>query len=305
MRTLLVANPKATATSPRTRDVLARALGSDLKVDLVETERRAHAIELGRRARAEAYELVVVLGGDGTVNEVVNGVLADGVHADQPALAVVPGGSTNVFSRALGISRNPVEATADLLAAIREGRSRRIGLGVAGERWFTFTAGLGLDADAIRRVERARAAGRQATPARYARAAFGRFLHSDRRHAAIRLERPGHPPVEGLHLGIVSNTAPWTFIGSRPVVLVRDTSFDAGLDLAALTRMGLLGTLWAASGLLTSRGLRGRSALVLTDLDEFRLVADRPLHFQVDGDYLGERDEVRFRGVPGALRVIC
>src|SRR3954467_9139974 len=152
MRALLVVNPKATATSARVRDVLARALGSDLKVDLVETQRRGHAIALGTRATQEGYDLVVALGGDGTVNEIVNGILngdtSPGPRTDQPALAVVPGGSTNVFSRALGIPRDPVEATGSLLDALREDRSRWIGLGKVGspdpngtttERWFTFT----------------------------------------------------------------------------------------------------------------------------------------------------------------------
>src|SRR5947199_1705649 len=159
MRALLVVNPKATATSARVRDVLGRALGSDLKVDLAETERRGHAIELGARASAEGYDLVVALGGDGTVNEIVNGILRGderpGPRTDQPALAVVPGGSTNVFSRAMGIPRDPVEATGSLLDALREDRSRWIGLGRAGspgieERLFTFTACIGLDGSAVR-----------------------------------------------------------------------------------------------------------------------------------------------------------
>ena len=161
---MLVVNPKATATSERQRDVLTRALGSDLKVDVVQTTHRGHAIELGAAGgRRPALDLVVVLGGDGTINEVVNGLLGSGPWQgpapDAPALAVVPGGSTNVFSRALGIARDPVVATSELLEALRAGRSRRIGLGRVDERWFTFTAGLGIDADAVRRVERARAQG--------------------------------------------------------------------------------------------------------------------------------------------------
>src|SRR3954469_23121650 len=104
MRALLVVNPKATQTSVRVRDVLARALGSDLKVDVVETQRRGHAIELGHRAALEGFDLVVALGGDGTVNEVINGILRDSrPRTEQPALAVIPGGSTNVFHRALGV----------------------------------------------------------------------------------------------------------------------------------------------------------------------------------------------------------
>ncbi|MDQ1705294.1 MAG: hypothetical protein QOF18_1660 [Frankiaceae bacterium] len=306
MRALLVVNPKATTASARGRDVLARALASDLKLDLVETQRRNHAIEIGARAVDEAYDLVVVLGGDGTVNEVVNGLLRDGPRTDQPALAVVPGGSTNVFHRALDIPRDPVEATGSLLDAIREGRSRWIGLGKADQRWFTFTAGLGLDADAVRGVERARGKGKAPTPMRFAITALRRFLAgTDRRHPALTLERPGEEPVSGLFLGIVGNTAPWTYFGSRPIVLTPGASFDRGLDLVALRRMRTLGTLWAASRMLTEKGISGRSTVVFEDLHQFRLVADRPMHLQVDGDYLGERESVRFESVPAALRVIC
>ena len=308
MRALLVVNPKATATTARTRDVLARALGSDLKVDVVETQRRGHAIELGAEATAEGLDLVVVLGGDGTINEVINGILGANTapHSDQPALAVVPGGSTNVFSRALDLPRDPVEATGSLLDALREGRSRWIGLGRADERWFTFTAGLGLDADAVRVVELARAAGKAPTPGRYAWAAISRFMHgTDRRHPAITLERPGEEPIPGLFLGIVSNTTPWTYFNDRPVTISSEPSFDTGLHLAALRRLGVVRTLWAAGGMLTSRGLRGRHVESISDLREFRLVADRPLHFEVDGDYLGERESVHFHSVPAAIRVVC
>jgi diacylglycerol kinase family enzyme len=306
MRALLVVNPKATTATARGRDVLARALGSDLKLDVVQTERRAHAIELGARAVAEAYDLVVVLGGDGTVNEVVNGLLRDGPHTEQPALAVVPGGSTNVFHRALDIPRDPVEATGLLLDALREGRSRWIGLGKANERWFTFTAGIGLDADAVRMVELARARGKSPTPTRYAVSALRQFFTAtDRRHPALTLEQPGKDPVTGLYLAIVGNTAPWTYFRGRPVVLTPDASFDRGLDLVALRRLRTVGTLWAAGGMLGPKGIRGRSTLVYEDLRECRVVADRPMHLQVDGDYLGETEAVHFESVPAALRVIC
>src|SRR3982750_2654895 len=109
MRALLVVNPKATATTARARDALAHALASETKLEGVQTKARGHAIELGHRARAESFDLVVALGGDGTVNEVVNGLLQDGPGADVPALAVVPGGSTNVFARALGLPESAVE----------------------------------------------------------------------------------------------------------------------------------------------------------------------------------------------------
>lgn len=133
MRALLVVNPAATTTSARTRDVLIHALASEMKLEVVTTEYRGHARDLGRQAaESDDIELVVALGGDGTVNEVVNGLLHNGPDLDRlPRLAVVPGGSTNVFARALGLPNDAVEATGALLDALREDRERTIGLGLA------------------------------------------------------------------------------------------------------------------------------------------------------------------------------
>src|SRR3954449_181917 len=131
MRALVVVNPAATATTPKGRDVLVRALGSELKVDVIETEHRGHGRELGRRATEDGVDVVVTLGGDGTVNEVVNGLLTRGPSAHVPTLAVVPGGSTNVFSRALGRSRQPVAATAEILEPLGPGRPRTVTPGTA------------------------------------------------------------------------------------------------------------------------------------------------------------------------------
>jgi diacylglycerol kinase family enzyme len=307
MRAMLVVNPKATATTARKRDVLIRALGSDLKLDVAETRRRGHATLLAREALDQGLDLVVVLGGDGTVNEVVNGLLRDGPESEHPALAVVPGGSTNVFTRALDLPRDPVEATSVILDGLRAGRIKRIGLGRADGRYFTFTAGIGLDADAVRVVERHRRHGRRATPMLYVDAALTQFFRTDRRHPAITLERPGEEPVPGLFLGIVSNTSPWTYLGNWPVVVSPQASFETGLDLLAMRRLHVPGTVRVAAGLLarSGKGPRGRSALSLHDLDEFRLVAERPLPFQLDGDFLGERESVQFCSVPDALRVVC
>jgi diacylglycerol kinase family enzyme len=307
MRALLVANPKATATTARGRDVLFRALGSELKVDVAETQRRGHAIELGRQATADGIDIVVALGGDGTVNAVINGMLAAGPGQQVPMLAVVPGGSTNVFSRALGVSRNPVEATSELLDALRGGRSRLLSLGRADERWFTFTAGLGLDAQAIRTVERKRLAGRRATPTMFVNAALSEYLlRSDRRRPTITLTRPGRPDVPHLYLGIVTNTVPWTYFFDRPVHVTPKATFETGLDLFAMRRLGLLPTTRAALGMLhaAGHGPRGRAVLQEHDLHDFTLSATRPLAFQVDGDYLGERECVHFTAHRDALRVV-
>jgi diacylglycerol kinase family enzyme len=193
MRGLLVVNPVATTTTERVRDVLASALAADLALDTVVTKGRGHGVELGARAVELGIDVVIALGGDGTVNEIVNGMLQNGPVVDGPAFAVVPGGSTNVFVRALGYSASPVEATGELLDALREGRSRRISLGRAtygGEqRWFTFCFGVGLDARVVARVEAKRSGGRRNTPGLFLRAAAAELARgADRGDPAIDLE---------------------------------------------------------------------------------------------------------------------
>ncbi|MEU4172992.1 diacylglycerol kinase family protein [Streptomyces sp. NPDC026665] len=321
MRALLVVNPAATTTSARTRDVLIHALASEMKLDVVMTEYRGHARDLGRQAAdSEDIDLVVALGGDGTVNEVVNGLLHRGPDPDRlPGLAVVPGGSTNVFARALGLPNDPVEATGALLDALREERERTVGLGLAAgtpgtedesvpSRWFTFCAGLGFDAGVVGRVEQQRELGRRSTHALYLRQVLRQFLDDPhRRHGVITLERPGADPVTDLVLSIVCNTSPWTFLGNRPVYATPKASFDTGLDVLALSRMSTPAVARYATQLLTSspeRGPHGKHAVTLHDMADFTLHSKVPLPLQMDGDHLGLRTSVTFTGVRRALRVI-
>ncbi|SQD98420.1 MULTISPECIES: diacylglycerol kinase family protein [unclassified Parafrankia] len=180
MRGLLVVNPVATTTTERVRDVLATALAADVALETVVTKGRGHGLELGARARELGIDVVIVLGGDGTVNEIVNGLVESGPAGEGPALAVVPGGSTNVFARALGYSASPVEATGELLAALREGRSRQVSVGRAryGDqtRYFTFCLGMGLDADVVAAVERRRDKGRRSTAGLFLRCATAELV---------------------------------------------------------------------------------------------------------------------------------
>jgi diacylglycerol kinase family enzyme len=305
MRALLVVNPKATATTARTRDVLAHALASETRLEVVETKARNHATELARTAAQDGLDVVVALGGDGTVNEVVNGLLSEGPRDGLPALAVVPGGSTNVFARALGQAGTAVEATSDLLEAIRLDRRRRIGLGRADERWFTFCAGLGLDAEVVRRVEHRRRDGRRATPALFVREGLTQFFRGTERDVPpLRLVREG-AETEVLGLALVCNTSPWTYLGARPVVPCPDASFETGLDVFGLRSLRTTTTLRHLRQILTDGpGPRGRALVALHDLDDFTVAADRPLALQVDGDDLGDRTAVRFTAVRSALDVL-
>jgi diacylglycerol kinase family enzyme len=316
MRALLVVNPRATTTSERSRDVLVRALRSAVDLTVAYTERRGHATRLAREAAESGVDLVVTLGGDGTVNEAVNGLLTASTALGElpgplanrlPALAVVPGGSTNVFARALGMPRDWVDGTSVILDGIRDGRHRVINLGRADDRYFTFAAGLGWDAATIRRVEQSRLRGRTSTPALYVRSMTGQFFTGmDRKDPPMSLERPGEEPEPGLGTVVVQNTAPWTYVGERTVDPNPDASFDLGLDVMALRRLNIAGTARTVTQLAWRTGdLRGKQVLRLHDIAEFTVVASRPQAFQLDGDYLGERQKVHFVSVPSALRVIC
>ena len=305
MRALLVVNPKATATSASVRDVLTHALASEIKLDVVQTRARGHAIDLAAEAAVEGLDVVVALGGDGTVNEVVNGLLADGPRGGLPALGVVPSGSTNVFARALGLPNHAVEATSQLLDALRCDRRRAIGLGRADERWFTFCAGLGLDAEVVRRVESARARGAKATPGLFVRTGVDHFFRdAERREMQMTVHAPGRAP-ERVGLALVCNTTPWTYLGPRPVRPCPDASFETGLDLFALRSLSTLTTLRHLRQILSTSGRpRGRQILGLHDMRRFRIDSDVPLPLQVDGDPLGRRTSVTFSAVPHALELV-
>lgn len=292
-----------------------------MKLEVVTTEYRGHARDLGRQAaESDDIDLVVSLGGDGTVNEVVNGLLHAGPNPDGlPRLAVVPGGSTNVFARALGLPNDAVDATGALLDALREGSERTVGMGLAAgtpgtedeavpARWFTFCAGLGFDAGVVGRVEQQREQGRKSTHALYLRQVVRQYLQEpNKRHGTITLERPGEDPVTDLVLSIICNTSPWTYLGNRPVYAAPKASFDTGLDVLGLSRMSTVAVARYATQLLTSsadRGPHGRHVATLHDLDRFTLHSKVPLPLQMDGDHLGLRTSVTFTGVRRALRVI-
>ncbi len=311
MRGLLVVNPRATTTSPRVVDVIVHAFSDELDLDVTVTTHQGHGITLGERAREEGLDVVVTLGGDGVVNEVVNGLLVDGPGPDVPMLATVPGGSANVFARSLGLPNEAVEATGLLLEAIRAGSTRTIGLGTANERWFLANAGLGIDAEIIAAMERHREAGRTATPTRYFTTTLQAFFRgTNRKEPALTLTRPvdeGLERLEGVFFAIVQNTSPWTYFGTLPVNPSPTASFDTGLDVFAMRRMRVPTALVAARRLLTSStggSVRG-GILGWHDQAGFTLTALRPTALQIDGEGVGEATEVVFRSHPAALRVVA
>lgn len=305
MRVLVVTNPRATATSPRERDVLAHSLGNMSDLEVVETENRGHAAALACRAMRNGTDLVVALGGDGTVNEVINGLLTDGVHDQVPRLGVVPAGSTNVFARAVGLPNDRVEATGALLEGIRNRTSRRLSMGLADDRYFCFAAGLGFDAAIVHGVERQRRKGKRSTHVLYSQVGTREFFRQDRRHPKLHVELPDGRTLDDIFFTVVANCDPWTFVGNRPLRPTPEVTFDSGLGLYARRRMRALGVLFSMARLSGDSPRIGRfGAHVLHDLDGLTVRADEPIPFQVDGDAMDVRDKVHFSSVPGAIRVV-
>jgi diacylglycerol kinase family enzyme len=270
-------------------------------------------MSLASVARTEGFGLVITFGGDGTINEVVNGLLGPSdpdeatPAAELPALAALPGGSGNVFTGALGLPRDPVDATGEILQALAVGQERTIGVGNADGRYFTFNCGVGLDAEVVRAVQGLRAHGRQATPSLYVRLALRQFYRqTDRSKPAVWIESHDGQVEGPVFLGIVSNTAPWTYLGGRELNANPQARFDTGLDVFALRSMSSASVLYALGQMFTTKGgkLHGRSITTFHDQPSLMLRADRPVAFQIDGEYVGEREVARLTSIPAALRVV-
>ncbi len=314
MRALLIVNPNATSTTPAARDLLAHALSSRVQVRVVQTTHRGHAAELARRAHLDGTGLIIVHGGDGTVNEVVNGLLGvpePGAMSAMtigpvPLLAVVPGGSANVFARSLGIDPDPVIATNQLIELLELRERRQIGLAHCDGRWFTFNAGLGLDAQVCEAIDVARAKGHAATPSRYVRTSVRAFFRTRGLAPTLTVEVPGHDPVDGVHYAFVSNSSPWTYLNRRPVAVNPETSFDTGLGVFAMRSMGVAASLPVVRQLLTpGSNPKSRKLFRIDDTPRVRITSTTPIGLQMDGDYIGKRTDVEFVAVRNALTVIA
>jgi diacylglycerol kinase family enzyme len=302
---MLIVNPQATTTAGDTPELVTRSLSGLVDVDVQPTKRRGHARELAAEADAD---LVLVLGGDGVVNETVNGIMARPHGSAPPLVGVIPGGGGNVFARALGIPVGTAAAIARMRDVIAAGRYRTIGLGLAADRYFTFSADLGFDAEVMHEMDELRGAGRrQSTPLYLRTIARQLYRGTDRRVPALTVERDGQPPASGLFMTIVTNRSPWTYLGGRALLPVPNPDFSSGLDLLALRRLGL-GTVVGVVGQMLwvrSRPPRGRHLLSAPGLESLTIRSARPIAFQVDGEYLGETEAVEFRFVPDAVRVVA
>ncbi len=304
-RMLVIVNPYATTVSDRLRHLVVYALQARYEVEAVDTEDRGHATELCRQAAEQGYHVVVAFGGDGTVNEAANGLAG----TDTP-LTCLPGGATNVFHRAIGIPTDVVEATEHLLALADDFRPRRIDLGLINDRYFTFAAGIGLDASVVERVD--------AHPRLKAR--LGQYYYTSAAVSTFTRQYLVNPPhvrvtigdrtVEGVTV-IAQNSDEYTYFGRRPIRLAPDVRLDNGsLGLVVLRRarpIELPTVSWRA---LSGHGgtlARHRQIESFPETREAGVIATDGGTFpvQVDGDYIGQWDNARLAVAPGALLVVA
>jgi diacylglycerol kinase family enzyme len=302
VRVLLIVNLTASSVTARRRVEIQRILGADHKLGVAETSRRGHAARLARAAALDGVDVVAVLAGDGTLNEA-----ADGVAHTVTALAPLPGGSTNVFARTIGVAYDPVEAARGLVASLRNYRFRRIGLGSASGRRFVFHLGLGFDAAVIGQVERRSFLKRHFAHPVYIASAFDTwFRHYDRSRSRFRVELPDGDVVGDSGFAIVSNTSPYTYLGRRPIVVAPGAGLDDPLTLTLFRTLEIPLILRAAASALTSTRLITRHPKIVQreGVHGLTVSGDGPFPWQVDGDYLGEVEHLDVRYEPDALTLV-
>jgi diacylglycerol kinase family enzyme len=302
MRVLLLVNSSASSVTPRSRVVIGKALSADHDVTVSETSRRGHAARLAQGAAADGTDVVIVLGGDGTLNEAANGLAGTGT-----ALAPLPGGSTNVFARTIGLPNDPIEATGVLLDALARRSIRRVGLGSVNGRYFLFHTGVGFDAAVVEQVERRAGLKRYAGHPLFVYAGFDTWIrHYDRSRPRFAVHHTDGTVVDDGYLTIVLNTNPYTYLGDRPLSLAPEATLDRGLASITLRTMAFARTMRIiGSALGSGRGLR-RSRWVdhRVDLDGLTIRGHGPVPYQVDGDYLGDADVLEFRQAESVLDLV-
>jgi diacylglycerol kinase family enzyme len=302
MLVALIMNPHATRVSERVRREVTDALAAEHKVVVHLTGQPGHGSALASRAVDDGAELVVVLGGDGTVNEAVNALCG----TDVP-LGLVGGGKTNVFTRGLGLPADTRHACERLLELLRAGTTRRVSLGRAGGRVFTFGAGLGLDGAIVREVERRRRA-RQlyGDPAYVAAGLKTLFLGYDREHPHLKVRRGAGQALLTGFFALVSNGDPFTYLGRRAFRPTPRATWEGGLDVLVGQTMSAPAITRALTGMLSPRPRSSYPRFpVLHDQRSFVLESDVPLPFQLDGEYLGDYTRVDFRCEERALSVVA
>ncbi|MDQ3470379.1 MAG: diacylglycerol kinase family lipid kinase [Actinomycetota bacterium] len=303
MRILLVVNSFASSVTARNTVVVHRRLSRDHDVELVETNRRGHATRFAHDAARRGVDVVIGFGGDGTLNEVATGIAGTGT-----ALGALPGGSTNVFARTIGLPNDPVAAVDALVAGLDAGDIRPIGLGQVNGRFFCFHTGVGFDAAVVSAVERRASLKRWLGHPLFITAALSTWARGYDRHQPHFRVVTADRVIDDGYFSIVLNTNPYTFLGNRPLDLSPAATLERGLVVVTFRTMKAPVILRSLFGALRGRGVRSGPHLdEQFDLDHVvieAVPAAGPFPYQLDGDYLGEVERLEFRHVPDAVTLV-
>jgi len=300
VRILLIVNSFASSVTPRNTVLVHEHLAKHHDVQVVETNERGHATRFAQDAASRGLDAVVGFGGDGTLNEI-----ATGLAGSDTALAMLPGGSTNVFVRTLGIANDPMVALTQLMAGIDRNEIERVSLGQANGRYFTFHAGIGYDAAVVEQVERRSSLKRVVGQPLFAYSALHSWFKSyDRKYPHFTMNIDGRAIPNGF-FSVVLNTNPYTFVGKHPIHLSSAASLEKKLVVVTFRKMTtplMLKTLYSAlrrGGLETSSGID-----IATDVENVKIEFPAPFPYQLDGDYLGDTTSIDIQHCPEALRLV-
>jgi len=301
LRILLVVNAFASSVTARNTVIVNQVLSRGNDVEIVETNRRGHATRFSQDAARQGVDVVIGFGGDGTLNEV-----ATGVAGTQTALGVLPGGSTNVFARTLGMPNDPVLAVQQLADGINARHIEPIGLGQVNGRYFCFHTGVGYDAAVVREVENHGSLKRWAGHPLFIYAGartWAMVYDRDNPHFEVDFGQ-GHRVADGF-FAIVLNTNPYTYLGNRPLDLSPAATLDRGLVVVTFKTMKVGAILRSLGGALRGGGVQPTNYLdVHEDVSDLTIRHHLPFPYQLDGDYLGETTSLHFRHVPNAVRLV-
>ncbi len=304
-RMLIIANPYATTMTAPLRNLVVAALHGRYEVEAIDTQARGHATDLCRDAAHEGYDVIVSFGGDGTVNEIANGLAGSGTP-----LTCLPGGATNVLCKMLGIPGDIVDATEHLLGMADDWRPRQVDLGVANDRAFTYTSGFGLDASVVKRIEQSPKLKRHKLREYFfVYAAVETVLrHYVRRPPRMEVLVEGRS--ERAITTLVQNAEQFTYLDDKPIRIAE----GSGLQTGSLAGVALRGASprdipsFLVRILSSRRSVVGHRKIIdFRDVAELRCVSadGRPIPLHVDGDHIGDVTEAQFGVLPAALGVVC
>lgn len=310
MRVRLVVNPHSTSANPLIQEEAIARLSRVFELSVEQTQSRNDGVRIARAASDDSIDALVGLGGDGTINELANGLMCVDL-SKRPILGAIPAGNANVFARAMGYSKDSLAAADQLIEAIQADRVTTLGIGSvewrngsndAQQRWFMFNAGLGIDARVIASMDALRANGKRVNDFQYARLALRELM--SHAHASMHAYDQDNFDLGNLEWTVVTNLSPWTFVGSRGLTPTPNSGPNTELDFFGVRELNLARIPGVIRALASNIATETSNLVIREDQPKFTVDSISPVQLQVDGEALGPATWAQFTYQPDALRAI-